>query len=163
MGHLSVAADDYLLTGQVGGGPGRQGRAGGAAPGLRDLWQVSAARFPDRSSGLEFIWVTVTGGVCCDKRLMGRALGSCLDTCGVGGRGAGLPSLPLPRARPSLTLPGHPVQGRCGGLFCQYPSSQNCSPQCPPSSCAAARGTGNIDHLPWAELRSCFQRRGTQG
>lgn len=118
MGHLSVAADDYLLTGQVGGGPGRQGRAGGAAPGLRDLWQVSAARFPDRSSGLEFIWVTVTGGVCCDKRLMGRALGSCLDTCGVGGRGAGLPSLPLPRARPSLTLPGHPVQGRCGGLFC---------------------------------------------
>lgn len=73
MGHLSVAADDYLLTGQVGGGPGRQGRAGGAAPAPWDLWQLSAARFSDRSSGLEFIWVTVTGGVCCDKRLMGRA------------------------------------------------------------------------------------------
>lgn len=36
-------------------------------PPPRDLWQVSTARFPDRSSGLEFIWVTVTGGVCCDK------------------------------------------------------------------------------------------------
>lgn len=109
MGHLSVAADDYLLTGErrVGGGPAREGRRGpGAAPAARDLWQVSTARFPDRSTGLEFIWVTVTGGVCCDKRLMGRAPGSCLDTCGAGGRGAGLPSFPLPRARPSLTLLG---------------------------------------------------------
>lgn len=99
----------------MGGGPGRHGRAGGSAPAPRDLWQLSAAPFPDRSSALEFIWVTVTGGVCCDKRLMGTALGSCLDTCGVGGRGAGLLSLPLPHARPWL---GHPVQGRCGAFFC---------------------------------------------
>lgn len=117
-----MAAHDYLLTGERGRwAAGRAGRDSGEwalLPPSRDLWQVSSTRFPDRSTGLEFIWVTVTGGVCCDKRLMGRALGSWLDTCRVGGRGARLPSFPLPHAHPSLTLLGHRLEGRCGRFFC---------------------------------------------
>lgn len=70
MGHLSVAAHDYLLTRgerQVGGWPGARGGRARLRHCPGDLWQVSAMRFPDRSSGLEFIWVITTSVVCHDK------------------------------------------------------------------------------------------------
>lgn len=70
MGHLSVAAHDYLLTRgerQVGGWPGARGGRARLRHCPGDLWQVSATRFPDRSSGLEFIWVITTSVVCHDK------------------------------------------------------------------------------------------------
>lgn len=109
-----LAAHDYLLSGegrwQVGSWPGWAG-LGSHTPGFMAGQQP---RSPDTSSALEFIWVTVTGGVCCDKRLMGGALGSCLDPCRVGGRRAGLAPA-LPHGHPSLALL---AQGRCWGFFC---------------------------------------------
>lgn len=120
MGHLSVAAHDYLLTGErgrwaAGRGEERVG-AGNLSRRPSDLWQVSATCFPDRSSGLEFIWVTATSVVCCEKRLMGRAPGSLLGSSvwrgtwprelpaghGVAWVGAetGCTPLPLPMAAP---------------------------------------------------------------
>lgn len=70
MGHLSVAAHDYLLTRrerQVGDWLGARGGRARLCRRPGDLWQVSAMRFPDRSSGLEFIWVITTSVVCHDK------------------------------------------------------------------------------------------------
>lgn len=113
MGHLSVAAHDYLLTGSVAGGrPAGPGGSGCRTPlpPPRDLWQVSAVRSPDRSSGLEFIWVTVTGVVCCDKRLMGRALGAAWGTR----PGEGSPAAPAapPHGQPPLSC-SCPQPGPC--------------------------------------------------
>ena len=182
MGHLSVAAHDYLLTrerGRWAAGRGEEGVGAGrlsCRPG--DLWQVSAARFPDRSSGLEFIWVTATGVVCCDKRLMGRAPGSCLGSsvwrgarpwgsCRLGSgvaraagrRGAGLhPPATAPRPSltklplPSLSAPAAWCGEGAGAIFCHGTPSQNpFIPGLQPSRCLpspSADSSGHGDHLP---------------
>lgn len=176
MGHLSVAAHDYLLTGERGrwaAGWGEEGVGAGRLsrrPG--DLWQVSTARFPDRSSGLEFIWVTATGGVCRDKRLMGRALGSSVWRgtwpWGAAGRAAGWPRaggepgcspLPPPHSRPSPSYPcPHPrhrqpaAEKAQGGVSCHGTPSQNpFIPGLQPSHCLSSSSTdssGHGKHLP---------------
>lgn len=172
MGHLSVAAHDYLLTGQHGRYAAGQGKEGVGAGHIscrpRDLWQVSAACFPDRSSRLEFIWVTATGVVCCDKRLMGKAAwgaasGGVLGSCWLGsgvcwGEELGWTPLRCPTvvphwAAPVLTLSSSIlVWGRHKGCLLSWhsllkslhPSTASLS-RCPPSSfLAIAQGMQNI-------------------
>lgn len=112
----------------MGGRPGRGGsRCAPPLPPPRDLWQVSAARFPDRSSGLEFIWVTATGVVCCDKRRMGRAPRGAWGAVSEGrparaaeGQEPGCTPCHRPaavprRAAPALSPGGW---GGAGGVFC---------------------------------------------
>lgn len=147
MGHLSVAAHDYLLTGERGRwAAGRGQEAVGAGrlshrPG--DLWQVSATCSPDRSSGLEFIWVTATGVVCCDKRLMGRAPGAAWGAASAGHLARGgesgcspctaprpsLPELPLPSAWAVSSATARPPKP-----FIPGPQRSRCGPSCPPTA-----------------------------
>lgn len=147
-----LAAHDYLLTGSVAGGQLAGLGVGCSQPG--DLWQVSSARFPDGSSALEFVWVTVTGGVCCDKRLMWGAPGSCLDTGRVGGRGAGLPPATAPRSR-LADPPAAPAVGSSA------PLSQ--TPFIPASLCTWGQLLGSASICLWAEPWSCCPALGDQG
>lgn len=162
MGHLSVAAHDYLLTGERGRWAAGRGEEGVGAGRLSrrpwDLWQVSAARFPDRSSGLEFIWVTATGVVCCDKRLMGRALGSSVrrdawprGSCRRGGLGCGQEESRAPRChrRPSPRCPRPRRGGRRRGCLLPWqtppsPFIPGPQPSSSPPPLPTAQGAVNV-------------------
>lgn len=142
------------LPGSVAGGrPAGPGGSGCRTPlpPPRDLWQVSAARSPDRSSGLEFIWVTATGVVCCDKRLMGRALGAAWGAASGGAPAAppapphGHPlSCPCPQPGP-CPLPRHALQNLHPGtaaLPLSAPVSLTARARCSSASAARAAAPG---------------------